>query len=242
MNKYKIQATHAVDWHGIDEACVSISMGNPNLTGCKLAALLQWVSGNFKSAVIDVADSLNRHHLTHPGEDRMTAYRRSVTMGDQFLAENADLIAKNCTIPHRITRYDEWLHHPEYKETYREIVKTAGRRQVLRAALVADCKAYLLRKNVGRGDPNYDFLFKNCLAYQLDELAQQTLIARGYKNRGVMIYPAKSLQSMAVLRAGMVPDAPWGLEREIYVGVRFKSLSANDNHRATAQKQAENSA
>ncbi len=108
-----------------DSQCLlTISVGQEVHEDEKFRLSVELVNKHFKSCVICVDDSLQRHtmELTNPKLTPEEAYKLSLFEGDNWLKRNKELY-EQLSIPYSIIRWDHWLSHEKYTITQEGIKK-----------------------------------------------------------------------------------------------------------------------
>ena len=102
-------------------ALLTISVGQEVHEGEKFLATLNLVNQSFARCTICVDDTLQRHTLAMGGEltsEDLFDYSRK--LGNQWLVRNFSAYSQ-LSIPYEIIRWNKWLTHPGYSETYQKI-------------------------------------------------------------------------------------------------------------------------
>ena len=114
---YKVSVKDKGLWQCHRFARLQISMDNPKHTGDKFLALTEWAATRFEHVTLIVSDTLQRHNIASNNNlDLEEAYTISLAKGDDWISHNAAAI--NALPNKTITRWDEWLRDPQFKQTH----------------------------------------------------------------------------------------------------------------------------
>jgi tRNA-dependent cyclodipeptide synthase len=227
-NLYRVRVNACPAWTDYQTCTLGISVGQPYHEGEKFAATVEWAARHFEQIRVDVSDTLQRHRLMGEGTQPGEAEAISRSEGDAWIASATPILA-NCGRSYTIIRWDTWLRYPDFfavLDAYAGLVQSDA---VLRTAIAADIESFITRHaNRGAPFPAETWMRAASRAYLIEELAVITL--QGAAARSARIYPGPELESFKVVRAGKVPDAPPGLDRDYYVHVNL------EHRRAPAQR------
>lgn len=215
MRTYKAEPRNSAGWQAYDACTLGISISSPNWHGAKFAAIMDFAAKHFKHIRIDVTDALYRHTNMAAGMTPDQALNAANAEGALWLAGVQDIIDA-CPVPVQVVRWAEWYQHQDYQTVLDGFKAAHATSHVLREAVVADIAAFYGRK----GNPPSLREQQASLDYLLEELAVMTLQAR--KLSSAKLYPGDELECLRVVRAGLVPEAPKGLEREHFVRIKFR--------------------
>ncbi|MDE1900954.1 MAG: tRNA-dependent cyclodipeptide synthase [Alphaproteobacteria bacterium] len=214
MTHYKIEIRNSPGWRQHRVATLGVSVSSPNWHDEKFAATLSFAAANFDAIRIDVTDALYRHSFMAEGLSPKEAMAQANALGSLWLARHQDII-DDCKIKPSIVRWGEWYGHPDYETTLIEFQRAHELNDVLREAVHDDAMEFYRRKqqtpSLLEQEKSKDFM--------TEELAVLTLQARALP--GVRLYPGEELRCLNVVRAGLVPEAPMGLENEQFAKVKF---------------------
>lgn len=142
---YKVFIKGKSTWQGHKMARLQISMGNPKQDGEKLLAMTEWAASRFQRVVFIISDTLQRHNIAlRYGVGMKEAHEIALIGGHQWMERNKKAIE---SVPQRIvTLWDDWLAHPEYAASRRELNELHAKDQVLQEAVAAKafrfCKSH----------------------------------------------------------------------------------------------------
>ena len=188
-------------------AILSISVGGINHEGDKLAATLEWAVNRFPSLLICISDSVQRYRHSLNGLSEIEAYNLALAEGEAWVRRNQPIFDQYPQL--QFTRWEWWRLHPDFADTEDQFAELAVTNPDLKIAVAADAARFLSRNPNLAEDPAARAACEACV---IEELAVHTLQARQYG--GCRIYPGTQLQSMALIRSGMVELAPYGLQTE----------------------------
>ena len=208
-NPYKLVTIRSPGWSAYKAATLLISVGQPYHEGDKFAVTVAWAARHFEELHVLVADTLQRHNA--PGDWR--------ARGAAWIERNHDAWS-SCGREVTVSRWDDWLARPEFPAVLERFAAAA--RGALAPAIEHDARAFVERQaGKGVGAP-----VEQSRGYLLEELAAITLQARAYP--GARVYPGPQLESFRAVAAGIVGDAPRGLERQYHTAVDFKRRRSAD--------------
>lgn len=164
--------------HGIREdrshCRLQISMGIERHTGDKFAALCEWANRRFDRTTIIVSDSLQRHNLRYDnacGEEE--AHYQALMIGDKWLSDNKEALSLISDLS--ITRWDDWLSHPDFPRNHNELWKRYKTNREFKRSINIRINYMWHRKNLNNSDrfsiERKAAYFSNSLNYLMEELA-----------------------------------------------------------------------
>ena len=148
------------------DCILHISVGQAYHEGEKLIATMDLINETFKSCIIMLCDTLQRHTLKikHPDLSDDELYKKALLLGDEWLARNRIAYAY-LSIDSKIIRWDYWLNHPDYSR-YKKIINELYCSDVdYKNKIQATIKKFLERQGL-LGDVQ---AFQLCEAYVLEE-------------------------------------------------------------------------
>lgn len=102
---------------------MTISVGQQSHEDERFAATIDLIDTSFKSCVISIDDSLQRHTMAlHHKENADALYNISLKEGDLWLERNKKYLNK-LSIPTKLIRWDHWLQHKDFL-TQQDKIKT----------------------------------------------------------------------------------------------------------------------
>jgi hypothetical protein len=155
-----------------------ISIGQPVHESDKFKATIELVNRSFKSCVILIDDSVQRHTFritdTEFTEDEL--YEYALKQGDLWYVRNRNTL-NSLTIPYEVIRWDKWLFHPKFNQYYNAVNNLYNTDCEYKSALDANIIEYLtrLQERIGPFGFNYEQGFNLCLAYLKEECAGMCL-------------------------------------------------------------------
>ena len=210
---YKIKAKPAASKTEATTVCLNISMNNQNQTGEKLLAMVGWVNANFKTCMVNVSDSLQRHNLQSKGFSKQDAYQKSIEMGDLWLERNKNTLDQ-IHIPHSTIRWDQWLEIQNVKNLKATLYALYHSCELFQSCVDTDMKNWIARQEIKTSSKTY----QNGLAFLLEEFAVHSYIAQKQWDiscqKMVQAYPAKQLYSENYLQK---IHGRLGLEKSIFI-------------------------
>ena len=216
MTPYKIIVRHSPNWRKQTAATLGVSVNSPNWQDDKFASIMEFAATNFQTVRIDVTDALYRHGFMAEGMPKDKALAHANSLGALWLARHDDII-HSCPVKPIVVRWAEWYNHPEYERTLSGFQKAYETNPLLKDAIHDDVMEFYRRK--GRVPSTREH--EGSRNYFIEELAVITLQARELPS--LKIYPGDELRCLNVVRSGLVPDAPRGLELEQYAKIKFEA-------------------
>jgi tRNA-dependent cyclodipeptide synthase len=203
MVSYRVTVTHSPGWRRHGDGILLISVGKEYHEGIKLSSTIAWARARFESLYVLLADTLQRHN--DPASDA-EAVAKALAAGDAWLTAHAPELEATGKL-RAVARWNELLCLPAYGEVLAQFRRIAVANETLREAVRVDIRRFLDRQVTLRPDSA-----ERSESYLLEELAAITLHAR--RQPGARLYPSRNLESFRVVEAGLVPEAPRGLEKQ----------------------------
>lgn len=198
-----------------------ISVGQQIHEGKKFLATIKLINASFKACTILIDDSVQRHTMKIDNvKNDDCLYQMAIKEGDNWLQRNESAY-QNLTIPYNIMRWDDWLVHPSYKNSYEKVKNYYYSHQDYRKEIQANIETFLTRYFERVADPSqidYQRAFSLCLDYLLEECAVMCLwVENKYEFE---VYPSGRNQAMAATYDHLIkPSYPHFLKS---VALRFK--------------------
>lgn len=130
-----------------DSKCLlTISVGQEAHEGEKFASTVRMVNDSFKSCILLIDDSLQRHTIAINNEkhDADYFYNHSIEEGDAWLKRNSKYV-QDLSILENIIRWDKWLKHDNYLEQQKNIKELIANDPEYSGAIEETIKAFLDR-------------------------------------------------------------------------------------------------
>ncbi len=147
-----------------------ISVGQKYHEEGEFEATINLINKSFKECTILVADTLRRHWLSMSeytaGEEELFSLARMG--GDKWLERNAKFI-QLLSVPYTITRWNDWIEHPEYNDYYNQVIRLYNDDTEYKDVVHKTIQMFLLRG--GRYSSSNDSHRDACLRYILEESA-----------------------------------------------------------------------
>jgi tRNA-dependent cyclodipeptide synthase len=220
MSPYKI-IVRSPGWRNFDACTLGVSVNSPNWQGERFASILEFAAENFETIRIDVTDLLYRHNFMAEGLPAGDAAARAEGFGGLWLVRHQALIDA-CPVRPHVIRWGSWYRHPDYAEVLDGFQRVAAASPLLHAAIERDVDEFLQRQSRKPTEAKR----QHSRAYLIEELAIFTLQARALSS--LKIYPGNEPACINVVRRGLVPFAPRGLEREQYARVKFHTRGGHE--------------
>ena len=216
---YLVRVDACPNWKDHRTVTFGMCMGNEHWEGQKFVTLLEWAARNFDFIRVALSDTLGRHNFIMGGIEPNLAMQKALQQGNVWLDRHADYL-RLCGKPYSVVRWDYWRNQPDFVEVQRQFESLASDNGQLSTLLTQEIEAYAERFRRRGLELSNDFA-RHCRAYLVEELAGTTLRARAIE-KGCRIYPAPEQAWLKIVRAGLVPDAPRGLENEYYVAINLR--------------------
>src|SRR5262249_26243171 len=216
MSAYKIIVRGSPGWRNHKAATFGVSVSSPNWQGDKFASILDWAATKFETIRIDVTDALYRHNFMAEGATPQEAEARAQALGTLWLARHQDMIDA-CPVTPQIIRWGAWYRHPDYRETLAGFEHAYTNKLLLREAVQNDVTHFHRRQHP---EPSQAERIHST-HYLIEERAVRSLQGRALAS--AKIYPGDELHCMQVVRRGLIPEAPKGLEREQFAKIKLQA-------------------
>jgi hypothetical protein len=195
--------------------------------GPSLEAIVHWVNSEtqFDKIVVGLSDTLNRHTLQNEYSlTPLEAHEKCRALGDQWIARNIKTLHK-LNKPFRFIRWDDWFANGIQDISFYNMFYTNLYNQdvILNSALNKDIFSFFKRRYNKSPLELPTYFIENSQKYLLEELA---VYSRIFKEIGEcsVIYPAKQLNMLKVIRNGDVQGIPNTIENSTHI-----KLSLIDN-------------
>lgn len=173
-----------------------ISVGGKDHEAGRLQAVVNQIEKNFKSCVVLVADTLQRHNFITDIINEKEAYNIALEAGDNWLARNINTI-KDMNIAWRISRWDEWINHSNYELCRKKIeLEYNNENSEFKKAILNTTENFLIRYSNRNKKLQISLnAFKNnSINYLKEECAAMILWAMAGLN--YEIYPSHRVEAM----------------------------------------------
>lgn len=216
MSKYKIILRNSPGWHSFEACTLGVSVTSPNWQDEHFASILDFAAGHFKTIRIDVTDRLYRHSFMAEGLPADEAAARADALGALWLTRHQAFIDA-CSVKPEVIRWSQWYDHPDYASVLDSFQSLAKAAPVFHDAIEADVDGFFRRQ----GREPTEVKRQASRDFMVEEVAVITLQARTLPS--LKLYPGDELACLNVVRRGLIPEAPRGLEREQFAKVKFHS-------------------
>lgn len=211
--KYKLRWTG--EWgRQFETVRLEISVGQEYHEGEKLQTAVDWAKRNFNRAVLIVGDRIQGYNLAiSTGISLKQAFEISTKKGDEWLQRNADVISGM-----EVTRWNDWLHHPEYLTNRAQISRLYASNDEFREKVQRQISNVWERRKPQ--NVKYGRFFKLSEQFVLEESA---VFACAYKDlKGVSAYPGDFLELWGMFAGKEVEGAPEGFKHSQSIRLQFK--------------------
>lgn len=222
MKSYSVKVKQSPGWQQAESCIISISQGQENHEGEKLAALLEWGVANHRRCILNISDTLHRHNLMAGGTGEAEAFVQARRMGDLWRERNAAFIRPFENSFYRTHRWNDWLFHPDFETVHAHVLSLFTGDAPFRAEAEKDIALFTDRKTKQESPDRTARLRATCTAYLLEETAAYIIMSRTYG--ASRVYPAVPLSTFAYLRdhATAIPGPMRGMEKSRDVRVLLK--------------------
>lgn len=201
-----------------------ISIGQKVHEGDKFLSTIKLINASFKSCVILIDDSVQRHTIKITDcSDEDTLYNKAIYEGNLWLERNQKIYTQ-LTIPYYIIRWDKFLRHPEFRNKYAIIDNLYNYNENYKKAIDNNIEIFLSRylKRL-ENDIDYQYAFSCCLDYLKEECTGLCLWIE--EECEFEVYPSGRNESMfATYELLIKPSHPNLLKS---VALRFKKYPIN---------------
>lgn len=214
MSIYKIIIRNSPGWRAFEDCTLGVSVTSPNWRDEHFASILDFAAEHFKTIRIDVTDRLYRHNFMALGQSPAEADSNADALGTEWLQGHKEIIDA-CPIKPTVVRWAEWYRLLDFADVLGQVQRAHETSPILRDAIRRDTEEFFRRQ--GRAPTDADRKYGR--KYLIEEVAVLTLQAR--EGPALKLYPGDELECLNVVRRGLVPAAPRGLEREQFAKVKF---------------------
>jgi tRNA-dependent cyclodipeptide synthase len=214
MSPYKIIIRNSPGWRSFEACTLGVSVTSPNWQDDRFASILEFAEEHFKSIRIDVTDLLYRHNFMGEGLPMREAEARANALGAGWLERHHAMIDA-CPVKPEVIRWGQWYRHPDYASVLDGFHAAYSASGIFRDAVENDVDGFYRRQ----GREPMPAERQHSREYLIEEVAVATLQGRALPS--LKLYPGDDLLCLNVVRRGLVPGAPRGLEREQFAKVKF---------------------
>jgi tRNA-dependent cyclodipeptide synthase len=203
---YSVRVKNGAGWRAFNRMRLMISVGQPYHEGRKLQAVVDWLNRNteIREVHVSVNDLLQRHNYMADGMSEREASAAAVAEGTLWIERNADTLS-GIKATASITRWAEWLGHPDFPPTSNALAAYADADALLEEALHADAHTLADRRTKrGEAVPNYDRLVAHSHDYVGEELPVFAIQCRELP--AAEVYPGSNLTSAQYLVGKKLPE------------------------------------
>jgi len=211
-------------WHTQENFCLGISLASRNHEGEALKAMVAWLNDNryapetglgFKQGVVDFSNTLHRYNYEieglHSKMTRKQAIDRTMEVSNAWFAQNAAILDQ-IAIPHQVIHWNQWLMDDRfigYKKQFDDAYKAGGPFQ---DAIREDIHRYLKRRFGAdtRLEDASSAVMELSVSFLLEELAAHSILYEDFPC--AVIYPGRQQKSFQMVRQGLVPHVPTGMQ------------------------------
>jgi tRNA-dependent cyclodipeptide synthase len=221
---YSVRVKSGAGWRAFDRIRLMISVGQPYHEGRKLQAVADWINRNpsIRAVHISVNDLLQRHNLRAAGMSEDQATGVALAQGTLWIERNADILA-SIKAPTKITRWEEWLKHPDFPRTSTALAAYADADVLFEEALNTDAHALAERKVLRGEQINFDCLVLRSYDYVAEELAVFAIQSRELPASEV--YPGSNLASAQYLVGKTLPEPIAPLAARHFTRIDFARIN-----------------
>jgi tRNA-dependent cyclodipeptide synthase len=221
MSKYKI-IVRSPGWRAFTACTLGVSVMSPNWQNDYFASILAFAAANFQTIRIDLTDALYRHNFMAQGFLPVEAAARADAIGAAWLERHQHMIEASTVTPD-VIRWSQWHRHSDYDTVLEAVTRAYDTSPMFRDAVESDVSEFCRRQ----GRQATASGCRHSRDYLLEEVAVFTLEARALPS--LKLYPGDEPMCVNIVRRGLVPEAPRGLEREQYAKVKFHTRGYQAN-------------
>lgn len=206
-----------------NKKCIlTISVGQLNHEADKLFSTILAINKHFSYCIIMVCDSLQRYTMRIFSEKNSEELHKiSNQFGDDWISRNIESI-NSFTIPYKISRWDDWINHPDFKEKLFIINQLHLNSTEFKDIVFFTAKTFLKRNTEKIACKEEEAIELSSL-YLLEECAVMLLLAEeGYHFE---IYPSERNAAMDYIYRTIISGVDRNLMRAVWI--KFKSVSYN---------------
>ena len=211
--------------HFKDSVCIlGISVGQEAHEGIKFKATIDLVGKHFKSCVIAVCDSLQRHTLKiGTSLTDQEAHKQANQAGYEWINRNIGYI-NNLKIPYDLFRWDEWLLHENYALYKQEILDLYANDTIFKRSM--DITIDNFEARFTRNKLTAECIRNASFKYLVEECAV-SMLGWSKKAYNYIVYPSDMIEVMreAHLRFARTP----GFDILEWVRIKLKTKYAADS-------------
>ncbi|MBA3535149.1 MAG: hypothetical protein H0T84_00840 [Tatlockia sp.] len=209
----------------LSKTIITISVGQPNHEGDKLYATLLAADRQFSFARIMVCDSLQRYTMKITSNLTLEQlHLESIKLGDEWIARNLKYI-KTMNIPYELSRWNEWLNHPDYTDKLQIIEELYNRDTLFKNSIFSTTHGFISR-NSERLVINKEQAYELSKDYLLEECAVMLILAdEGYEFE---IYPNQRNEALDYIYHTIIAKENSHLMQA--VSIKFKNLIYTANN------------
>lgn len=219
---YRYVEDHQKEQFIHSQCLLTISVGQEVHEGDKFESTIYLVNKTFKSCIMLVDDTLQRHTMAinteNSGENFLNL---SLKEGDDWLIRNEKYYGQLKNLS-KIMRWNDWLLHPNYKKNRNKIKETINQDIKYKEIFVSTIEEFLDRycsRLMDSSHFDYQKAYDLCLEYLIEECTAMTLwpeIQCQYE-----VYPGKRNLAMNETHTRFIlPDHPELLHA---VAIKFKN-------------------
>lgn len=201
---------------------LTVSVGQQTQEGERFRATMDLVNNSFRSCVVCINDSLQRHTMAiiKGAKEAKDLYDLSMQEGDAWLKRNEKYFDR-LTIPLQIIRWDTWLNHPNFIESQNKIRTLINQDKSYKDAFCNAIDEFLVKysKRVPNSK-NFDLetAWKFCFDFVIEECASLNLWHE--LNCQYEVYPNKHNSAIEETRERFVVPSHPHLLKAVTIGFR----------------------
>ncbi len=220
-NKKAILKSEYMNNFASSKCILTISVGQPNHEDDKFFSTILAVNKQFKSCLVMVCDSLQRHTMKISAPQNITdLHHISNSLGNEWITRNSPAI-NELIIPYQICRWDHWITHQNFEQK-NALIKALYSSDPLFKESVDDTALEFSTRKMSTALVDIDTAFNLSKEYLLEECAVMLLQAEeGYQFE---IYPSKRNNAMDYVYQQVISYTNKNLMRA--VSIKFKNLNS----------------
>lgn len=156
---------------------LTISVGQLNHEEERLLSTLHSINKTFKDCHIFICDTLQRFNLKLTNNiSEHKAFEKAHALGDLWIERNQSLMDE-LNIPHSFSRWETWLNHKDFHETYLMMLEQFNSNKSFRVHMEKTINDFYNRRKQSFQNITFERLYQCSLQYLLEECAVQKIIS-----------------------------------------------------------------
>jgi len=237
--EYSVLVKKGAGWKRYNGVRLLISVGQPYHNGNKFSAVVDWVNknSNIQSVQVVVGDILQGWNDLANDVGGGKAFKDAEQRGTAWLAAHDDLLCSFNTAAVSVTRWGQWLDHPEYPQTCKKLAALIDQRDNGLGTTIVEASEGILARRQRHGIivPDTDKFLDCSRRYIKEEIVVLALMHKDSAQEMADVYPGSALPCMRWFQNPQqeLPAELEPLRRRYFCRIDFKKTdiaSGNTNH------------